>query len=72
MNGKVIELFSWEIVKSYRSTLDRFKNHPIMTAWFLILLIGGFWMVLNLIEFAAGLEDPFIEPSRGDVLFGLF
>ncbi len=72
MKGRVIELFSWEIVKSYRSTLDRIKNHPIMTAWFLILLIGGFWMVLNLIVFAANLEDPFINPSRGDVLFGLF
>lgn len=72
MKGRVIELFSWEIVKSYRSTLDRIKSHPIMTAWFLILLIGGFWMVLNLIEFAANLEDPFINPSKGDVLFGLF
>ncbi|MFW6071936.1 MAG: putative ABC transporter permease subunit [Thermoplasmatota archaeon] len=72
MSGKVIELFSWEVVKSYRSTLERIKKHPIMTAWFLILLIGGFWMVLNLIEFATNLEDPFISPSRGDVLFGLF
>lgn len=72
MKGRVIELFSWEIVKSYRSTLDRIKNHPIMTAWFLILLVGGFWMVINLIEFAANLEDPFLNPSRGDVLFGLF
>ncbi len=72
MKGTAVELFSWEIIQSYRSTCERIKEHPFMTAWFLILLFGGFWMTLRLIEFAATLEDPLLQPTRGDVLFALF
>ncbi len=47
-------------------------DHPIMTAWFIILLITGFWGALYLIEYASTIENPLITPSRGDIIFVLF
>ena len=43
-----------------------------MTFWFILLILGGFWLVLSTIEFLTGLDDLLLEPSKGNVLFGIF
>ncbi len=72
MDKTVLELFSYDILQSYRATKEKIIEHPIMTIWFILLLFTGFAMVLFLIEFASTLDELFIEPSRGDVLFSIF
>lgn len=72
MDNTVLELFSYEIIQSYRATKEKIYEHPIMTIWFLLLLFTGFGLVLFLIEYASTLDELFIEPTRGDVLFSIF
>jgi len=50
----------------------RIKEHPIMTAWFIILLFAGFSTSLFVTEYISTLEDPVLTLSRGDILFILF
>lgn len=72
MKGEVLELFSAEILKSYRGSKERIKEHPVITTWFIILLFAGFGTALSLTEYAAALDNPLIKPSRGDILFTFF
>jgi len=43
-----------------------------MTFWFIILIFGGFWLILSLIEFLADLDELILNPSQGNVLFSIF
>ncbi len=43
-----------------------------MTLWFILLMLGGFWIILSIIEFLAGVEDLILNPTDGNVLFGIF
>ncbi len=72
MDKTVFELFSYEIIQSYRATKQKIFDHPFMTMWFLLLLFTGFGLVLFLMEYASTLDELFIEPTRGDVLFSIF
>ncbi|MEF8874693.1 MAG: hypothetical protein V5A88_08515 [Candidatus Thermoplasmatota archaeon] len=72
MKEGALELFSTEIKQSFRAFKQKSKERPLMTAWFIILLIVGFWTVLMLVELAKGLEDPLFTLSEGDVLFSVF
>ncbi len=36
------------------------------------MLIVGFWLTLSTIEFLAQIDEPFINPSKANVLFGIF
>lgn len=70
--GSVLTLFAHDIMQSYRSMKERMIEHPVMTAWFIILLLAGFGTTLFMIEYASQIENPLLEPSRGDILFSLF
>ncbi|MFP4608933.1 MAG: putative ABC transporter permease subunit, partial [Candidatus Aenigmatarchaeota archaeon] len=72
MKEGTLELFSVEIKQSYRGFRQRVGERPLMTAWFIILLIVGFWTMLMLVELMKGLEDPLLTLSSGDVLFTVF
>lgn len=72
MDNTVLELFSYEIIQSYRATKEKVFEHPFMSIWFVLLLFTGFGLVLFLIEYASTLDELFIEPTRGDVLFSIF
>jgi len=43
-----------------------------MTLWFILLMFGGFWLILSMIEFLAGLDELLLNPSQGNVLFSIF
>ncbi|MFO7791605.1 MAG: ABC transporter permease [Candidatus Saliniplasma sp.] len=72
MDKTVLGLFSYEIIQSYRATKEKIFEHPFMTIWFILLLFTGFGLILFLIEYASTLDELFIEPTRGDVLFSIF
>ncbi|MGM0405210.1 MAG: putative ABC transporter permease subunit [Thermoplasmatota archaeon] len=72
MDRTILELFNYEIIQSFRATKEKVFEHPFMTTWFLLLLFTGFGLVLFLIEYASTLDELFIEPTRGDVLFSIF
>lgn len=65
-------MFSTEIIRSYRVSRSKISEHPFMTLWFLILLIAGIWMTLIVIVLIAEMDEPFINPTRRDILFSLF
>ncbi len=72
MNGGVLELFSTEIKQSFRAFRRRTTERPLMTGWFILLLVVGFWTILMMVELAKGLDEPLITLSEGDVLFTIF
>ncbi len=72
MKGGTLELFSTEVKQSFRAFRYRTKDRPIMTGWFIILLVVGFWTILMMVELAKGIEDPLITLSESDVLFTVF
>lgn len=43
-----------------------------MILWFILLMFGGFWLILSMIEFLAGLDELLLDPSQGNVLFSIF
>lgn len=72
MGKGALDLFSTEIKGSYRGFKERTQEHPLITGWFIILLITGFWILLMLVEFSKGIEDPPFRLSEGDILFTIF
>lgn len=71
-HDRTLYLFSSEILRSYRVTCRRIIRHPIMTAWFFILLITGFSTVLFMAEYVSTLDLDFFFVDRGDILFVAF
>ncbi len=71
-HGKSLVMFSKEVLGSYRATSKRVFQHPIMTAWFIILLMVGFSTVLIMAEYVSTLEIDFLLIERGDILFVIF
>jgi len=43
-----------------------------MTLWFILLMFGGFWLILSMVEFLADLDELLLNPSQGNVLFSIF
>lgn len=72
MKEGTLELFSTEIKQSYRGFRERVVERPLMTLWFIILLVGGFWMVLMMVELVQGIDDLPFTLSQGNVLFVIF
>lgn len=72
MNEGTLEIFSTEIKQSSRSFKQKVKERPLMTGWFIVLLIVGFWTVLMLVELVKGIEDPLFTLSESDILFAVF
>ncbi|GEM_PF-1583468 len=72
MKEGTLELFSTEIKHSYRGFKERVVERPFMTFWFIILLVGGFWMVLMMVELIQGIDELPFTPSQGNILFVVF
>ncbi len=69
---KSLIMFSKVVLGSYRTTSERILRHPVMTAWFIILLMVGFSAVLMVAEYVSTLEMEFLLIERGDILFVIF
>ncbi|MFO8109562.1 MAG: hypothetical protein R6U17_03430 [Thermoplasmata archaeon] len=65
-------MFSIDVIKSYRLSKKKIAEHPLMTVWFFGLLVAGIWMTLIVIVLIAAMDEPFIEPTKRDILFSLF
>lgn len=72
MKEGTVELFSTEIKQSYRDFRNRVKERPVMTIWFIMLLVSGFLMVLVMVEIVQGFDDLPFTLSQGNVLFVIF
>ncbi len=70
--GKTLHMLSKDVIGSYRHTSKRIFRHPIMTAWFMVLLIVGFSTVLVMAEYVSTLDIEFLLIKRGDILFVIF
>ncbi len=71
-SGKTFDMFSVEVLGSYRSMRERIYDHPMMTAWFILFLIAGFSTTLLVAEYVKTLDIPILLLTRGDILFVIF
>ena len=66
------DMLSVEVLSSYRSMKERIAKHPVMTTWFILLLIIGFSATLLVSEYVISLEIEILLLSRADILFVIF
>lgn len=51
------EVYSKDIISSYRVLEKRVSKHPFMTVWFILLMIAFAWIVLRMYEFSVIQSD---------------
>lgn len=68
------DVYSKDVISNYRVLKKRILKHPIMTIWFLVLMIGFAWIVLRMYEFSMqqGDEGIFTDVEPNTILLIVF
>lgn len=60
------DIYAKDAISAYRVLGKRIVKHPIMMAWFIVLMIGFAWIVLRMFQFAMTQEESVltdVEPN---------
>lgn len=68
------DVYSKDAISAYRVLKKRMSKHPIMTVWFIILMLGFAWIVLRMYEFSMeqGEEGIFTDIEPNTILLIVF
>jgi hypothetical protein len=68
------DVYSKDAISAYRVLKKRVSKHPIMTIWFIVLMIGFAWIVLRMYEFSMeqGEEGIFTDIEPNTILLIVF
>jgi hypothetical protein len=68
------DVYSKDAISAYRVLKKRISKHPIMTIWFIVLMIGFAWIVLRMYEFSMeqGEEGIFTDIEPKTILLIVF
>ena len=67
-----LEYFATDVLISERRFIERTRQHPFMTVWFLVLALAAGWTILMLTDFVLkeGVEIQFVDGER--IIFLVF
>ena len=68
------DVYSKDAISAYRVLKKRISKHPIMTIWFIVLMIGFAWIVLRMYDFSMeqGEEGIFTDVEPNTILLIIF